>query len=114
MRSDLDRFRDILRAIGNAERFRDDGEDRFQRDEIVQVWVLHHLLIIGEAARGLSERVRGENPQVPWPRIIALRNLVVHEYFGLNLQQVWMVLVRDLPVLRAGVEAIVKALRDAS
>jgi uncharacterized protein with HEPN domain len=114
MRSDLDRLRDILRAIDNAERYKDDGEERFQRDELVQVWVVHQLLIIGEAARGLSEKLRGEHPQVPWSQIVALRNVVVHEYFGLNLQQVWMVLVRDLPVLRAEVGKIVDLLRAST
>jgi uncharacterized protein with HEPN domain len=111
MRSDLDRLEDILRAIGNADKSRDGGEERFQRDEMVQVWALHHLLIIGEAARGISEKLRGDQPQVPWPQIVALRNVVVHEYFGLNLQQVWMVLVRDLPALRAEIEKIVGLLR---
>ena len=81
---------------------------------MVQVWALHHLVVVGEAARGLSEKLRGENPQVPWPRIIALRNVVVHEYFGLNLQQVWMVLVRDLPVLRAEIEKIMELLRGSA
>jgi len=47
MRSDLDRLQDILRAIDNAEEYKDGGEERFQRDELVQVWALHHLLTIG-------------------------------------------------------------------
>ena len=51
MRSDLERLEDILRAIDNADKYKDGGEERFQRDELVRVWALHHLPIIGEAAR---------------------------------------------------------------
>jgi uncharacterized protein with HEPN domain len=111
MRSDRDRLEDILRAIGNVERYRDAGEERFLQEELLQVWVLHHLMIIGEAARGLPERLREKYPETPWTQIVGLRNVVVHEYFGLNLRQVWMVLVRDLPALRVCVEKILQSLR---
>jgi uncharacterized protein with HEPN domain len=111
MRTDLDRLKDILRAIDNVEKYKDEGEERFQGDDLVQVWALHQLLIVGEAARGLSEKLRGENPRIPRPQVVAPRNVVVHEYFGLNPQHVWMVLVRDPPVLRA--EIMVGLLRTS-
>jgi uncharacterized protein with HEPN domain len=110
MRSDSDRLDDILHAIDNAEKYRSAGEERFLDDELLQIWALHHLLIIGEAARGVSASLREENTNIPWQRIIALRNVVVHEYFGLNLRQVWMVLVRDLPALRAEIARIRESL----
>jgi len=90
MRRDPDRLEDILRAIINAEKYTDAGEERFFRDELLQVWAFHHLQIIGEAARGLSEKLREEHRDLPWPEIVALRNVPVHEYFGANLQQVWV------------------------
>ncbi|MGA3072288.1 MAG: HepT-like ribonuclease domain-containing protein [Bryobacteraceae bacterium] len=46
---------------------------------------MHHLQVIGEAARGVSQPVRDRHPEVQWPQIVALRNILVHEYFGLNL-----------------------------
>jgi uncharacterized protein with HEPN domain len=49
--------------------------------------VIHHLQIIGEAARGVSQALRDSYPEVPWAPIIALRNILVHKYFGLNLHQ---------------------------
>jgi len=55
--------------------------------------------VIGEAARALSGELRQRHPEVPWARVIAMRNILVHEYFGLNLRQVWMVVVRNLPEL---------------
>lgn len=61
--------------------------------------MIHHLQIIGEAARGTSEELRERHPEVAWRPVIALRNILVHEYFGLNLDQVWTLTQRDLHVL---------------
>jgi uncharacterized protein with HEPN domain len=66
---------------------------------MLQVWVIHHLQLIREAARGVSQPVRDRHPEVQWPQIVALRNILVHEYFGLNLDQIWMMTQKDLPKL---------------
>ena len=71
----------------------------FQNDEMLQVWAIHHLQVIGEAARGVSQPMRGQHLEVPWPQIVALRNILVHEYFGLNLDQIWTMTQKDLPKL---------------
>ena len=79
MRDDAERLRDILDAIHQVERYLEKGRGEFNTNELVQVWVVHHLQIIGEAARGLSRGLRAEHPEVPWSDVIAFRNLVVHE-----------------------------------
>lgn len=56
--------------------------------------------IIGEACRALSEALRDRHPEVPWAAIVGMRNILVHDYFGLNLDEVWSVTERDLPDLR--------------
>lgn len=89
MRSDADRVSDILDGIAKIKGRITDNVDAFQSDEMLQVWVIHHLQVIGEAARGVSQSLRDDHPEVPWPEIIALRNILVHEYFGLNMHQVW-------------------------
>ena len=71
-----------------------------------QVWVTHHLQVIGEAARGMSQSLKDLHPEVPWPQIVALRNILVHEYFGLNMHQVWTMTQQDLPKLEAQVRRI--------
>jgi uncharacterized protein with HEPN domain len=106
MRSDADRLSDILEAIAKIKGRITDSADAFQQDEMVQVWVIHHLQVIGEAARGVSQSLRERHPEVPWPEIIALRNILVHEYFGLNMQQVWTMTQKDLPKLEAQVQRI--------
>ena len=77
---------------------------------MLQVWMIHHLEIIGEAARGLSPAFRARYPHVQWAKLIALRNILVHEYFGLNLRQVWVAAARDLPVLKSHIQQVVRTL----
>jgi uncharacterized protein with HEPN domain len=106
MRSDADRVSDILEAIDKVKARTPDTENDFQRDELVQVWVIHYLQRIGEAARALSPALKKRYPEVPWAEIIALRNLLVHEYFGLNMQQVWTMTQRDLTALEEQIRQI--------
>ena len=111
MRRDRQRLEDILEAIERIEKYSGGGRATFDRDELVQTWVLHHLQIIGEAVRGLSDEIRGAHPDIPWAQIAAMRNILVHDYFGIDLEEVWTAVVRDLPQLKAKIAA---ALASAS
>ena len=110
MRSDADRLSDILEAIAKIRDRISTDVDVFRSDEMLQVWVIHHLQIVGEAARGVSQGVKDRHPEVEWPRIIALRNILVHEYFGLDLDQVWMLVQSELPKLEKHILLIRAAL----
>ena len=111
MRRDRQRLEDILEAIERIEKYASGGRAIFDRDELVQTWVLHHLQIIGEAVRGLSDEIRSAHPDIPWAQIAAMRNILVHDYFGIDLDEVWAAVVRDLPQLKAKITA---ALASAS
>ena len=106
MRSDADRVNDILTATAKITERVTDTIDAFQSDEMLQVWAIHHLQVIGEAARGVSQSHKERHPEVPWPEIVALRNILVHEYFGLNMHQVWTMIQKDLPKLEEQVQHI--------
>jgi len=106
MRDDRQRLLDILEAIGGVERYAARGHDAFRHDELLQVWMVHHLQIIGEAAAGLSSAFRESHADVPWVDIIALRNVVVHQYFGVDLQQIWDTVEQDVPALKVAVEVL--------
>jgi len=106
VRGDTERLRDILDAIDQIERRLAGGRAEYQRDELLQVWAVHHLQIIGEAARAISRELQAAHPEVPWTSATAMRNLLVHEYFGIDLQEVWDTVVNDLPPLRRQIEAI--------
>jgi uncharacterized protein with HEPN domain len=77
---------------------------------MLQVWVIHHLQVFGEAACGVSKPVQDRYPEVPWPQIVALPNILVHEYFGINMHQVWTMAQRDVPKLEEQVQTILSRL----
>jgi uncharacterized protein with HEPN domain len=96
-------IRDAIQGIVEYTR---GGREAFVASSIVQDAVVRNLEIIGEAVKNLSEPLRTDHPQVPWKRIAGMRDKVVHEYFGVNLQLVWEVVERDLPQLRLGIDSI--------
>jgi len=114
MRDDRQRLLDILEAIGNIERYINaEGEPRINvDDELIEVWVVHHLQIIGEAASRISEELQERHPDVAWGGMIGMRHVLVHGYFETNTNIVWKAVERDLPVLKPQIEAILKELNQ--
>lgn len=110
MRNDKADIEDILEAIKRIDRHASKGRRAFDNEELVQTWIVHHIEIIGEAARSLSDSLRAAHPEIPWPQIIAMRNVLIHHYFGIDKDEVWVVVQRDLPDLKRKVEAILKEL----
>ena len=106
MRGDRNRLLDILESIERIFRHTEPGRAHFEADELVQIWVIHHIEILGEAARGLSEALRGRHPEVPWREMMAIRNVLSHRYFGIDVEAVWTTVERDLPRLKGQLEAI--------
>ena len=68
--------------------------------------MLHWIQIIGEAARGVSDKVRAAHPEVPWRVITGMRNRVSHGYFNIDLDVAWNTVTRDLPKLQESVTRI--------
>ena len=99
MRDDRERLADVLAAIDRIRRHVQDDRARFDIDELLQSAVLHWIEIIGEAARGVSDKVRAAHPEVPWRVITDMRNRVSHGYFDIDLDVVWNTVTRDLPKL---------------
>ena len=81
MRDDPERLRDILKAIDQILTKTAGGKSVFDNDEMLQVWVIHHLQIIGEAARALSAEFRQQQPDEVWAKASGMRNILVHHYF---------------------------------
>jgi uncharacterized protein with HEPN domain len=106
VRDDAGRLQDILDSIRRIQERISGGRQSFDGDEMLQVWVVYHLQIIGEAARSTSPALRAAHPEISWTNVIAMRNLLVHEYFGVDLEEVWSTVVNDLPLLRRDVEAM--------
>lgn len=109
MRKDADRLRDVLEAIAAIERQAGPGRERFDGDELVRTWCLHHIEIIGEASARLSDDIRGKYPLARWRDIIAMHNTLVHGYFDVDWEAVWAVVKRDLDPLKDAIESILRS-----
>lgn len=91
----------IIDAINEIENYiQDTNIDSFVKNSMMFNATLRQLEIIGEASNRLSEDLLVENPEIPWARIIGLRNLVIHEYFGVDDFTIWNVVKINLPVLK--------------
>ena len=71
---------------------------------------MHSLWIIGEASNHISEEIKNQFSDIEWTQIIGMRNIFVHEYFGVDLILVWEIIKNDLPVLKEKVIAIRSAI----
>lgn len=97
MRDDASRLRDIVRAIDRIQEETQVQQASFAEDPKLQIWVLYHLQVIGEAARSLSKEFLARVPDPVWSKAVGLRNILVHHYFDIDQQLIWQVVEQDLP-----------------
>jgi uncharacterized protein with HEPN domain len=110
LRSDRERLFDILEAVERIEAQAARGRAAFAEDELAQTAVIRWVEIVGEAARGVSEELRRTHPEVPWRQMVAMRNVLIHGYFDIDVDLVWSVAQNDLSKLEAQVRAIIDEL----
>ena len=112
MRRDLERFLDILEAIERIEARMVSERTAFDDDQMLQVWTLYYLQIIGEAVNQLDTEIQEQYPDGPWRAIIGLRNFLVHQYFDIDLDIIWKIASEELPVLKGQVQQILKDMEE--
>jgi uncharacterized protein with HEPN domain len=110
VRSDRARLLDILEAIEQIEKYACKGRQAIEKDELLQTWFVHHVQVIGEAASKLSDELRADHPDVPWAEVVAMRNVLVHEYFSVDVEETWTTVQHDLPGLKRKLAAILAGL----
>ena len=93
-------------AIEDVLTYASPGREAFFADRLRQDAVIRKVEVIGEAVKGISEATRVRCPDIPWRRIAGMRDKMIHEYFGVNLELVWAVVERDLPALKRAVDAL--------
>ncbi len=95
-------FDDILQAITFIREYiKDMDYNAFEADRKTQDAVIRNLEIIGEAARTLPDEIRDKASEIEWYKIIALRNILIHEYFGVNLKIIWDVIQNKLDAVES-------------
>lgn len=100
MQRDPAYLQDILTAAESIFEFvAEGGQSAFLGRKLLQSAVLRELTVIGEAANRLSIEFRTRHTEIPWPKVVAFRNLLVHEYDRVDMETVWYVLERHLPPL---------------
>jgi uncharacterized protein with HEPN domain len=86
--------------------------EQFRADRKTRDAVVRNLEVVGEAVKNVPQDVRGRYPHVPWQRIAGLRDILIHEYFGIDEEIVWDIVQNKLPSLKDQVTAIVNEQDD--
>ena len=108
MKDDHPYLEHILAAIQKIGSYTTDGRDAFMQNVMAQDAVLRNLEIIGEAAKRLSKETKDRRSDIPWRDVAGLRDVLIHNYMGVNLNRIWGVVERDLPPLRQGIEGLLE------
>ena len=103
-----DALNDILSAAEKAIEFINGmSPSDLESDEKTEYAVIKALEIVGEAARRVPDSFRDSHPQIPWREMSGMRDKLVHDYFGVNLEVVWKTIHEDLPPLVATLQALI-------
>ncbi len=99
----------ILESIGRIEDDLDGlSEEKFSRSKTIQDAVVRRLEIIGEAVRNLPDPFRKKHPKIPWKKIAGLRDILIHEYFGVDMELVWKISKKDIPKLKKQIKGFLE------
>ena len=83
------------------------GREAFFANRMMQDAVIRNFEIIGEAAKRVSEATRSRAPQIPWRRIAGFRDVLIHQYEGVDLDETWKRIVQDLLTLKRSLETLI-------
>lgn len=106
-RDSRDYINDILEAMENSIEFlKDLSYEEFVKDTKTIYATLRALEIIGEATKKIPLNLRRKYPEIPWKEMAGMRDKLIHEYFGVNLQRIWLTLKKDIPQIKPLIKKI--------
>lgn len=104
---------DILTAIADAEEFtRGMHYETFAEDKKTVNAVIRSLEVLGEATKRIPTSFRQKHPDIPWSKMSGMRDVLIHDYMGVDLKTVWKVTQERLPELKLMLERLISAKRD--
>lgn len=102
---------DILKSIELIEQYvREHGKDGFAESLQIQDAVIRRLEIIGEAVKHVPEEFKRSHPDIPWRQIAGMRDVLIHEYFTVNIDRVWNTVNNDFPKFKAQIRELLSLL----
>ena len=108
-------LKDILDAIRKIENYtKAISFDDFVMDELIQDGVVGNLEVIGEAVKNIPEGIKDKKPEVEWKKIAGLRDILIHDYFGIDEDIVWDAVKNKLPELKEKIIEILSEIEGAS
>jgi uncharacterized protein with HEPN domain len=108
MQRDQAALLDILEAAALAAEFLgDQTTEELAQDRKTQSAVIHELMVLGEAVKRLSREFRSQHPEIPWSKAAGMRDVMVHEYDAIDLNDVYLTVTRDVPALVEAVRPLV-------
>ncbi len=114
MKDDRVYLRHILECLDAIQSYTVGGRETFFADRKTQKATLRELQELAESTQNLSPGLKDRHPEIPWRDIAGFRNVLVHDYLGLNLSRIWQIIERDLTALKKEIEAILRKLDKKS
>jgi uncharacterized protein with HEPN domain len=100
----------ISECIARVESYVSGGRDEFLDSPLIQDAVIRNLQTFAESTQRLSEELKSRHSEIDWRRISGFRNVVVHDYLGVDIAYVWQIVEQELPVLKHTIEAMLDEL----
>lgn len=101
MKKDLLYLRHISDSLEKIESYTSDGRAAFMESPMAQDAVIRNFEIIGEATKRVSEEAKATEPDVPWKAVAGFRDVLIHDYMGVDMDEVWNVIEKHVPMLKA-------------
>ena len=104
----------ILDCIGRIEQYVADGRESCMTSTLIQDAVNRNLQVLAQSSQRISDDIKTAHPEIEWRALVAFRNILVHDYLGINLDQVWELFEPELATLKQEIEAVMQGLDDSS
>jgi len=106
-----DYLHDVLDAMEKAQKFVENlTYEEFIRDDKTVFAAIRALEIIGEATKNIPDETRKQNPGVPWKEMAGMRDVLIHDYFGVDMQTVWLTVTEKIPEVKLSLQKLLEKL----